>query len=426
MFKHNSSTSRSRLVIRGITFVILAGFSLYTSGCNLPINFNISYDATAAALSVQATLLVQQQEAQPTAPGVDATQMALDVQSTVQAQQATQLAEQAVQQLAQPTPTVESALPSSTPEILASPAPEEETPEVEETAEETAEETPVGYEATQIAQAVQATLQAQQATQQAAQPTPQVVVNVPSDTPPAPTSTSLAAVTPASDLERQIKSAKILLFEDMSGRGEARYIKEALDAAGYSYTDVGSAVGWFKDRLISSEDWDLIISASEARTKVQGEFFVYLYDHIKKGEAVIIEIWDLDDLKSGKIAPLLLDCGIEVQSDWQNPSIRSIWWLIPEHPLFHEPNDGVSLRDYVRFWRGDVGDLIKLKPGGKATILGGTMADQKTGYATLATCFDGRVIFQTHSTHDYPPANIQRLWQNYVFYTLKNHFLVYP
>jgi len=44
----------------------------------------------------------------------------------------------------------------------------------------------------------------------------------------------------------------------------------------------------------------------------------------------------------------------------------------------------------------------------------------------LATCFEGRVIIQTFSDHDYHQADIIPLWQNYIHYTLKNHFAVTP
>ncbi|HTP02521.1 MAG TPA: hypothetical protein VMJ64_14195 [Anaerolineales bacterium] len=40
----------------------------------------------------------------------------------------------------------------------------------------------------------------------------------------------------------------------------------------------------------------------------------------------------------------------------------------------------------------------------------------------LASCYDGRVILQTFSDHDYRQEEIIALWQNYIHYTLKNHF----
>jgi hypothetical protein len=35
---------------------------------------------------------------------------------------------------------------------------------------------------------------------------------------------------------------------------------------------------------------------------------------------------------------------------------------------------------------------------------------------------DGTVIFQTFSSHDYPRAKVMALWENYITYTLTNHF----
>jgi hypothetical protein len=35
---------------------------------------------------------------------------------------------------------------------------------------------------------------------------------------------------------------------------------------------------------------------------------------------------------------------------------------------------------------------------------------------------DGRVIWQSFSTHDYAADDTLALWQNYIVYTLKNRF----
>jgi hypothetical protein len=70
--------------------------------------------------------------------------------------------------------------------------------------------------------------------------------------------------------ERLLKSAKILLFEDMSASRYIRLVKEALDEAGYFYLDVGSAKGWFKSQLLSGVEWDLVIAAAEAERELVG------------------------------------------------------------------------------------------------------------------------------------------------------------
>ncbi len=75
---------------------------------------------------------------------------------------------------------------------------------------------------------------------------------------------------PIDPVDRQLKSARILLFENMSASGYIRIVKEALDRAGYFYLDVGSATGWFKTQLLSSVEWDLIIAAAEANREFGG------------------------------------------------------------------------------------------------------------------------------------------------------------
>ena len=60
--------------------------------------------------------------------------------------------------------------------------------------------------------------------------------------------------------------------------------------------------------------------------------------------------------------------------------------------------------------------------GGDATMLAGLSARQSSGEGVLATCYGGRVVIQTFSDHDYHEADILPLWQNYIHYTLKNHF----
>ncbi len=294
-----------------------------------------------------------------------------------------------------------------------------------------AQATAIAVDATRIAQDVMATVVAQQATQIAQQgadqiqpsPIPPTETSQPTDPPPTEIPPSEEPPTPTPDYETMMKSTKILLFEDMAGVYEVRYIKNALDTMGLSYVDVGDASGNFKSQLLSGTDWDLIIAASESRSKIRGEFFIYLNDELNKGTAVIIEHWDLDAIAYGKINSILTKCGIKFQKDWWDPEFPSLWYLVPEHPLFHEPNEGMSLRRYVKYWQGDAGDLIEILPGGEATMLVGNIATEKQRYSTVATCLDGLLIIQTHSSHDYRQDDVERLWQNYIYYALKNHFI---
>jgi len=237
----------------------------------------------------------------------------------------------------------------------------------------------------------------------------------------------------------KIKAAKILLFEDMSahkvdstevypefdGLYPTRYVKEALDMGGYSYVDVGSAVGWLKDNLLSTTKWDLIIVATEARDQISGEYFTYLMEHINRGTGVIIELWYLESLSQGKIAPILAKCGVEYQKNWETSEL-SLWPLIPDHPILSQPNQGISLRSYEPFWLEDHGDLMRLSGSGDAQLLLGTIATNKSDHGTLVSCLEGRLLIQTFCDHDFKQSNVVSLWNNYIYNVLKNKFLTSP
>jgi len=323
--------------------------------------------------------------------------------------------------------------------------------------------TSVAQQSTQEAQNIQATMLAQQqsmlATQQAIleqqnQPTTEseegealpIVTEQPGGSTPLMTEEPMASEEPLetetppetieepqvddSELESKIQTAKILLFEDVSGviPPKVRMVKEALDQAGYSYTDVGSAQGWLKDQLMSDAGWDLIIMSSEYGGRITGEFFDYLLDYAKKGTAIILEFWDLDAIFQGKSKALLDECGIEFQVDWTGGAASSLRFLQMDHPIFHEPNElGSSLKYSTRHWK-DGGDLVKIKRYGgnvvgDAVLLIGTEPDKKESHAVLSSCMGGRVLIQTFTTHQYNTEDMTKLWQNYVHYTLKNHFL---
>ncbi len=228
--------------------------------------------------------------------------------------------------------------------------------------------------------------------------------------------------------ERLLKSARILLFEDMSASTHIRYVKEALDQAGYFYLDVGRSTGWFKNQLNSPIEWDLIIAAAEARRVFGGEFFGYIDQRVADGAGAIVEYWDVDAAPQGKVAPILNRCGVEFQADWYEPEMRVFFWLVPEHPVFHQPNQIPSfLGNAESLWKGDVGDIMEIKyrsgqPLGDAVLLAGTNSSWKTDHGTLVSCVGGRVIIQTFGSHEYQYSTIVKLWQNYVYQTLKNRF----
>jgi hypothetical protein len=242
--------------------------------------------------------------------------------------------------------------------------------------------------------------------------------------PPTPVETDTPLPSATMDASAKMKSAKILLYEDVSGEYLPRYVKQALDDLNLPYVDVTDHLGDFKEQLLSGTKWDLVISSAEARNVVRGEFFDYIQTELDNGSSAIIEIWTLNSIANGKIAPIMRKCGIKYQSDWFNPpdSERSIWWLAPDNPVLNQPNKGLSLVHPVIYWTGDIGDLIALSSGGDATILGGTVPSRKSDFGTLAVCMKGRLTVQTFSSHDYKESEMIPLWENYIYNALIARF----
>jgi hypothetical protein len=350
--------------------LILAAFA-----CNLPgatptqasIPATPQVDLTKIALEIQAT-----NNAPGPAPAVDATKIALEIQATNNA----------------PGPV------------------------------QPVDATKVALEVKATDAAVQLTQQAEQNNQaQPAVPPPAVVP--PAAAPPATANPGAAAA----DFKTRLKNAKILVYEDTPTIG--LWISDALNGMGLKYTHVGDALGHFMENLNSPIQWDLIIVGAESKTKVQGEFWDVIGEKISRDNtAVIAEVWYLDLLGEGRLKPVLANCGIEYQQDW--PLAESIYWLDSTHPLFSDPNIVMPLINYSRYWQWQAGDIIRLAPGSNATLLAGRFQKRKSDYGVLATCHEGRVVFQTFSNHDFHQDDIIRLWQNYITYTLKNRFAVTP
>lgn len=341
---------------------------------------------TQTSLNVLLTMSAMnasQGEGNATAQALNATQVAQSAQATVLAQQAAQLAQQSA------APTADIA-------------------------------------ATQVALSVQATTNAQQA--------------APNTNPPP----SQGGQINTGDFETWMKSAKILLFEDMTGRYDTtRWIQEALDSLGLEYQDEKDAQGNFKNSLLmgasGGEPWDLIISASEDRKGIQGEFFDYFNTALNNGSSLIMEHWAIDSFSQGKIGTLLSKCGVRFQADW-----FSVGFPIPDSeqvmypydgtsPVLHEPNEGIRISNPNNFWwnwmffiwgwgTGDYGDFLEKLPGSDAVIVLGQKSQDKTRYATLVTCLDGRMTIQTFSTHSYGHDRIVPLWQNTIYQALKARY----
>ena len=249
---------------------------------------------------------------------------------------------------------------------------------------------------------------------------------------PVATQEPVATATP--DFNAWLKTAKVLVYEDMKGDfSTLPRVDQAIDTLGLNKANivrVADARGDFLRQLNTGRDWDLIIMAAESRTAPTGEFWEAIADLVINDQvALVSETWDLDSYYIGKITPLLTRCGVTVQRDWQrdpnafNIYDYSIYWLEPQHPLFTDPNLIEPLLVSDLFWWWDVGDYMKLK-GGDAQILAGTQKKEYSSYGLITTCMEGRVIWQTFSTHDYPAEETTALWQNYVTYTLKNRFKV--
>ena len=317
-----------------------------------------------------------------------------------------------------------------------------------------------GIQQTQIALGIQATMLAEQQAAmdaEAAQPAPVQPVEPAQPAQPAqpveqptytpyPTYTVAAPAVPAApaeaptaeppppvqDVSAQVKAANILVFEDMQGLGQPTYVRDTINRMGFrggKIVFVGDAVGNFMEQLNSPQPWDLIIVAAESRAGVRGEFWDILSERINNRDAALVaEVWYLDSTANGRIAPLLYQCGIEYQKDWTrgntyDPFDYSIYWLDTSHPLLSKPNYAEPLSYPTVFWvNADVGDLIRLGSSGDAELVGGLYMHDKSNYGVLATCMDGTVVFQTFGSHDYPQAKVMALWENYITYTLTNHF----
>jgi hypothetical protein len=245
-----------------------------------------------------------------------------------------------------------------------------------------------------------------------------------------PTQAQQPSPTPQ-DIKTLIKSANILVYEDIAGDPTfIPYVKRALMSIGGNYVYVADAMGTFMNDLNSGTRWDLIISASELRTAISGDYWTVIKTRVDDGAALISEIWYLDSINDGKIAPLLSECGVKLQSDWQGAGVYipldyGMYWVYSNSPVFNTPNQvnrfGGSLTDPAWMF-GDIGDLVEVTDSSRAQILATHELGQQNNYGLLTSCMDGRVLFQTFSSHNYPTNDMIALWENYIYYTLTNHF----
>jgi hypothetical protein len=257
----------------------------------------------------------------------------------------------------------------------------------------------------------------QQATQAAPSPTPE----------PSPTV----------DLQSKMKTANILLFEDMTNYLDTnRYVKDTLDHMGLPYVDVGSAKGWLKEQISSGgpegKGWDLVIIAAESKTSGEaGEYFEYVLDMIDQGTPVIFEVFYLDKVFSGSASKLLDQCGLEYEGNMiRLPANRMVMFpLDSSNPILQEPNSGLTFTDTQSFWwddqgktNYDTGDLVQTTMTGDARLLVGTKAEEKQTHGTLTVCMNNYLILQTFSSHNLTYNAMQPVWENYIYNALKVRF----
>ena len=285
---------------------------------------------------------------------------------------------------------------------------------------------PPVIDSTKVALELQATSMALQLTQVAmnnAQPVAQPTVQPPQPTAEQPEAAPVQIeATPTQDVESLIRSANVLVYENTDEYGIGMWVADTLDMMGIKYTQTGSYSGHFMEYLNSGTKYDLIIVDAEAKDRISGEFWDVINTRLTRDKAALIaEIWYLDTEANGPISRILSGCGIRYQKDYSVAD--SIYWWESTHPIFNEPNTVLPLLHYNRYWENQTGDQIRLGGSGDATLLAGLAAQKSSQEAVLATCYDGRVIIQTFSDHDYDQADIIPLWENYIHYTLKNHFL---
>ena len=272
-------------------------------------------------------------------------------------------------------------------------------------------------------QATSLSLQLTQAAMNAAKPTI-------TPAPPSATATQTVAPAPApaqvqpsptEGVEARIKAAKVLLYEDTDELGIGQWIQEALDGMGLDYVQMGSYSGDFMQRLNSGTKYDLIIVGAEDRRKITGEFWDVINTRLTRDKAALIaELWYLRRESNGPISKILGPCGVRYRKEY-GPA-ESIYWWTPTNAIFNEPNTVLPLLHYNRYWPDLAGDKLMTGGSGDPTLLAGLSALPSSGEAVLASCFGGRVIIQTFCNHDYRESDIIPLWQNYIHYTLKNHF----
>ncbi len=240
-----------------------------------------------------------------------------------------------------------------------------------------------------------------------------------------PTITQTITTTPQ-DVNSFLQTANVLIYEDVAGTSLIPDVKIAADSLGLkNYTHVGDDIGKFMQLASGPTNFDLIVVAAETRSIFRGELFDATIDQVNRGASVVIEIWYLDKIINGKAKPLMNQCGVDFYSNWTrgpgyNKDDYALLWIEPSSPIFNKPNVVQPLYRIRFYWSGDVGDLMQLTPDSTAHQLAAPVSYSYTrDHGLLYSCLDGRMVLQTFSTHDYADADMQMLWQNYLYNSLQ-------
>jgi len=259
--------------------------------------------------------------------------------------------------------------------------------------------------------------------------TSEVVAQPTAEPPPVEEPEATEEPQPAMSFEDWMKEADILVYDAMYGRGDTPVIQTAIEGMGLgrNVKHVGDAIGDFISEMNSAMEWDLIIVGSEFRSQVQGEVFDVLVTQIDRGSAVVLETWYIDQVYNGRIRPVMQRCGITFHQDWwrdNNANLNTylVYLLEPGDPLFSQPNMISMLIPYDIRWIDDVGDTVETIPGSGAVLLAGRLPKEYNSYGLITKCLDGRMVWQTFSTHDYKDQEMINLWQNYIYNTLKARY----
>jgi hypothetical protein len=256
-------------------------------------------------------------------------------------------------------------------------------------------------------------------------PTAQVPTTEPPTVAPPTVAPPTATATPQ-DVNSFLQTANVLIYEDVAGTSLIPDVKRAADGLGMkNYTHVGDDIGKFMQLASGPITYDLVVVAAETRSIFKGELFDAVISQVNRGASVVIEIWYLDQIINGKAKPLMNQCGVDYYSNWtRNPGYDkndyALLWIEPTSPIFNKPNVVQPLYRIRFYWSGDVGDLMQLTPSSTAHQLAAPVSYTYTrDHGLLYSCIDGRMVLQTFSTHDYADADMQMLWQNYMYNTLQ-------